>query len=181
MVRLSTRGHILGTMVFSLSQSPSSPTHLSRNQTTRNEALYGCSGVACIAHRLVRQDHALSGTGGRSISVDTRGVGNPTIRLAASNGFFDPHAGFAIRTRYFKTALVISAERQGFMYLLNPMIQSTAMEWEAWDYGIWMFGARRYHSFAVLMQTAYTRVDDWLARIVYVTSRGEKLQHSPAF
>jgi hypothetical protein len=51
------------------------------------------------------------------------------------------------RWEYLKTALIITSETQGGVYLLNPSIQFDNGEWEAWQFTNWMPGAIRYQSF----------------------------------
>ncbi|MCV6639482.1 MAG: SMI1/KNR4 family protein [Thiotrichaceae bacterium] len=51
------------------------------------------------------------------------------------------------RERYMATALQISNDEDGNVYLLNPEIIDARNEWEAWDYSDQLVGAIRYRSF----------------------------------
>ncbi|MCF4970538.1 SMI1/KNR4 family protein [Nostoc sp. CMAA1605] len=62
-----------------------------------------------------------------------------------------------IRTRYMKTALQISTDEDGYVYLLNPMVIDEQGEWEAWDFGNKIAGAYRYRTFWDMMQAVYKR------------------------
>jgi hypothetical protein len=57
-----------------------------------------------------------------------------------------------IREEYLQTALEISAERNGGIYLLNPQVVTPEGEWEAWFFANWLAGADRYRSFQEMMQ-----------------------------
>lgn len=65
-----------------------------------------------------------------------------------------------IRGKYMKTALQISWEEDGYVYLLNPKIIDSRNEWEAWDFGSKLPGAYRYRSFWEMMQEVYQRCFD---------------------
>ncbi len=62
-----------------------------------------------------------------------------------------------IRCNYLKTALQISADENGYVYLLNPLVVDENGEWEAWDFGNTIPGAHRYRSFWEMMQAVYRR------------------------
>ena len=66
----------------------------------------------------------------------------------------------SIRGRYMKTALQISLNEDGYVYLLNPLIIDSRNEWEAWDFGTKLPGAYRYRSFWDMMQELYKRCFD---------------------
>ena len=57
----------------------------------------------------------------------------------------------SMRGAYLKSALQISAEGDGAVVLLNPEIIHDG-EWEAWYFGNWIPGARRFRSFADLFR-----------------------------
>ncbi len=65
-----------------------------------------------------------------------------------------------IRGKYMKTALQISWDEDGYVYLLNPQIIDSRNEWEAWDFGSKLPGAYRYRSFWDMMQSVYKRCFD---------------------
>ena len=65
-----------------------------------------------------------------------------------------------IRGKYMKTALQISWDEDGYVYLLNPQIIDSRNEWEAWDFGSKLPGAYRYRSFWEMMQSVYKRCFD---------------------
>lgn len=67
-----------------------------------------------------------------------------------------------IRNRYLKTALQISTDEDGYVFLLNPMVTDERGEWEAWDFGTKYPGAYRYRSFWEMMQAVYQRSLDEL-------------------
>ncbi|MGV0106099.1 Knr4/Smi1-like domain-containing protein [Nostoc sp. DSM 114160] len=52
-----------------------------------------------------------------------------------------------IRSEYMQTALQISSDCDGYIYLLNPLVITPDGEWEAWDFGNKLPGAFRYRSF----------------------------------
>ena len=56
------------------------------------------------------------------------------------------------RFGYFRTALRISDEEDGFVFLLNPRVVDEREEWEAMDVGSKYPGAYRFRSFWELMQ-----------------------------
>lgn len=60
-----------------------------------------------------------------------------------------------IRLEYLQTALEISQQGDGAIYLLNPQIVTPDGEWEAWFFGDWLPGADRYPSFQDMMQAEY--------------------------
>ncbi|MBE9114806.1 SMI1/KNR4 family protein [Lusitaniella coriacea LEGE 07157] len=60
-----------------------------------------------------------------------------------------------MRSRYLETALQISTDEDGYVYLLNPMVVDERGEWEAWDFGNKHPGAYRYRSFWEMMQATY--------------------------
>jgi len=60
-----------------------------------------------------------------------------------------------IRTQYLQTALELSEDINGEIYLLNPKIVTADGEWEAWFFANWLPGARRYRSFWELMQAQH--------------------------
>lgn len=57
------------------------------------------------------------------------------------------------RTEYLQTALEISEESDGSIYLLNPQVVTPDGEWEAWLFADWLPGAHRYRSFWEMMQS----------------------------
>ncbi|WP_017662249.1 SMI1/KNR4 family protein [Baaleninema simplex] len=59
------------------------------------------------------------------------------------------------RSQYLKTALQISTDCDGYVYLLNPEVIDERGEWEAWDFGNKYPGAYRYRSFWDMMQAIY--------------------------
>ena len=59
------------------------------------------------------------------------------------------------RQEYLETALQISEEGDGSVYLLNPKIINEEGEWEAWYFADWFPGAVRYPSFQDLMIGMY--------------------------
>jgi SMI1 / KNR4 family (SUKH-1) len=60
-------------------------------------------------------------------------------------------AEYNLRVEYLETVLEISGEGDSAIYLLNPKVVTSAGEWEAWFFGNWLPGARRYRSFQELM------------------------------
>jgi hypothetical protein len=56
-----------------------------------------------------------------------------------------------IRVEYLPRCLAISEDRDGALYLLNPVVQTADGEWEAWLFADWLAGANRYRSFQDLM------------------------------
>ena len=60
-----------------------------------------------------------------------------------------------IRVEYLATALEISEQSDGAIYLLNPQIVTPDGEWETWFLGDWLPGADRYPSFQDMMQAEY--------------------------
>jgi hypothetical protein len=67
----------------------------------------------------------------------------------------DEQSPIMFRLAYLKTALEISAEGDGAIYLLNPQVVSADGEWEAWFFADWLPGAIRYRSFVEMLQTQY--------------------------
>jgi hypothetical protein len=61
------------------------------------------------------------------------------------------------RVEYLQTALQISEECDGSVYLLNPQIVTPEGEWEAWFMASWS-GASRYRSFQELMLAEYRKL-----------------------
>jgi hypothetical protein len=61
-----------------------------------------------------------------------------------------------LRTEYMQTALAISSDCDGYIYLLNPQVVNENGEWEAWDFGHKLPGANRYRSFLEMMQFVFT-------------------------
>ncbi len=57
-----------------------------------------------------------------------------------------------IRRRYLPNCVKVSELGDRAVILLNPEIQTEDGEWEAWFFASWFPGARRYRSFADLMQ-----------------------------
>ncbi len=57
-----------------------------------------------------------------------------------------------IRRHYLRTSLQLSEYVESAVVLLNPNIQTSSGEWEAWDFGDKFPGAYRYPSFEALMQ-----------------------------
>ena len=67
------------------------------------------------------------------------------------------------RMEYLHKCLAISTEQDGFVYLLNPCVESDDGEWEAWDHG-WKYpGAFRYRSFWDLFNELYASLQDRIA------------------
>ncbi|MGJ3249629.1 MAG: SMI1/KNR4 family protein [Elainellaceae cyanobacterium] len=62
-----------------------------------------------------------------------------------------------IRCEYLQTALQISADEDGYVYLLNPKVIDENGEWEAWEFDNQIPGAYRYRSFWEMMQATYHR------------------------
>ncbi|OKH50282.1 hypothetical protein NIES2101_19875 [Calothrix sp. HK-06] len=58
-----------------------------------------------------------------------------------------------LRCEYMQTALEISSDSDGYIYLLNPEIISPDGEWEAWYFGNKLPGAFRYSSFTQMMKS----------------------------
>lgn len=58
-----------------------------------------------------------------------------------------------VRSEYMQTALAVSSECDGYIYLLNPRIITPDGEWEAWDFGNKLPGAFRYRSFQEMMMS----------------------------
>ncbi|MDZ8134056.1 MAG: SMI1/KNR4 family protein [Nostoc sp. DedQUE04] len=58
------------------------------------------------------------------------------------------------RPEYLQTALEISSEDMGVIFLLNPQIVAIDGEWEAWfcSFSTASFGAQRYRSFGEMME-----------------------------
>ena len=66
-----------------------------------------------------------------------------------------------IRREYMKSCLKISSDSDGYVFLLNPEIQSGNDEWEAWSFGAKYPGAVRYKCFEELMISEYkTAIED---------------------
>jgi len=66
------------------------------------------------------------------------------------------------RLEYLHNCIAISTEQDGFVFLLNPCIESDG-EWEAWDHG-WKYpGAFRYQSFWGLFNELYSGLQDRIA------------------
>ncbi|PPT06412.1 hypothetical protein CKA32_003149 [Geitlerinema sp. FC II] len=63
------------------------------------------------------------------------------------------------RSQYLKTALQISTDCDGYVYLLNPEVIDERGEWEAWEFGDKYPGAYRYRSFWEMMQAIYKRAE----------------------
>lgn len=66
----------------------------------------------------------------------------------------DMQDGTAIRTRYFRTALLISGDgpgRDGDVFLV-PDVITEAGEWETWFFASWIPGAHRYPSFREFLE-----------------------------
>jgi hypothetical protein len=59
------------------------------------------------------------------------------------------------RAEYLLSALQISDVGDSAVYLLNPEIQTSTGEWEAWFFATWRPGASRYRSFWEMMQAEY--------------------------
>lgn len=64
-----------------------------------------------------------------------------------------------IRPEYMQTALEISSDCDGYIYLLNPKVITADGEWEAWDFGSKLPGAYRYRSFRELMEYVFNNPD----------------------
>ena len=56
-----------------------------------------------------------------------------------------------LKRGHLRYALRISAEHDTLMHLLNPLVEHDG-EWEAWHFGPRLGGARRFHSFAALLE-----------------------------
>jgi hypothetical protein len=56
------------------------------------------------------------------------------------------------RRAYLRTAVQISAQEDGYVYLLNPEVVTPDGEWEAWILGSKIAGAKRWPSFWELVQ-----------------------------
>jgi hypothetical protein len=61
------------------------------------------------------------------------------------------------RAEYLQTALEVSDWWDGAVYLLNPQTVTAEGEWEAWFFGSWPDGIRRFRSFWNLMNEEYSR------------------------
>jgi hypothetical protein len=59
------------------------------------------------------------------------------------------------RTEYLLSALQISDIGDSALYLLNPEVQTSTGEWEAWFFANWSPGADRYRSFWEMMKHEY--------------------------
>lgn len=57
------------------------------------------------------------------------------------------------RAEYMQTALEISSDIDGYIYLLNPQVVTPDGEWEAWDFGDKLPGAFRHRSFTQMMKS----------------------------
>ena len=64
-----------------------------------------------------------------------------------------------LRNEYMQTALEISSDYDGYIYLLNPRIITEDGEWEAWDFGNKLVGAHRYRSFRDMMEFLFDNPD----------------------
>lgn len=65
----------------------------------------------------------------------------------------DSQSEFSFRPEYLQTALEISSEDMGFIYLINPQIVTFDGEWEAWFCSFsTTFGIYRYRSFREMME-----------------------------
>ena len=69
-----------------------------------------------------------------------------------------PEAG-APRSDDLAAALQIGTAVEGCVYLLNPQVQTPCGEWEAWEFGDAIGGARRFRSFADLMDEALANAE----------------------
>jgi hypothetical protein len=63
-----------------------------------------------------------------------------------------------LRRTYLLTALAVSEGIDSSVYLLNPVVQSSAGEWEAWWFSNKLPGAARYRSFEDMMVAERLRV-----------------------
>ena len=63
-------------------------------------------------------------------------------------------APWRFRREYLQTTLQIVAVGDSAVYLLNPKVQTSSGEWEAWFFANWSPGATRYRSFQELMEHA---------------------------
>jgi hypothetical protein len=66
----------------------------------------------------------------------------------------EPQSAGALRSGHMRQCLMISHWGDAGFLALNPAQQHEG-EWEAWHFANWMPGARRYRSFAELMQDSY--------------------------
>ena len=65
----------------------------------------------------------------------------------------DKQSGYTVRPEYLQTALEISSEDIGFIFLLNPQITVLDNEWEAWFCNFSSgFSIYRYRSFGEMME-----------------------------
>ncbi|GHO72198.1 hypothetical protein KSC_110900 [Ktedonobacter sp. SOSP1-52] len=56
---------------------------------------------------------------------------------------------------YLQTALQISEQQDGYVYLLNPEVVTPEGEWEAWILGSKILGAQRWPSFWEMVQEEF--------------------------
>jgi hypothetical protein len=56
------------------------------------------------------------------------------------------------RDEYLRRCLQVSEWGDGAMLLLNPEVKTESGEWEAWMFANWFPGARRFRTFADLME-----------------------------
>ena len=70
------------------------------------------------------------------------------------------HDPIWIRPEYLPATLEISDTGDDAIYLLNPNIVTPEGEWEAWFFGNWLPGARRYRSFREMMEAEYESFRD---------------------
>lgn len=72
----------------------------------------------------------------------------------------DSQYEYNMRGEYLRGCLMISDWGDAGFLALNPAVQHNG-EWEAWHFANWMPGARRYRSFAELMEAALTNYKEF--------------------
>jgi hypothetical protein len=80
------------------------------------------------------------------------GQGEPPLSLEEHLVYGKQQDSCRFRCEYLQSTLQISAMGDSAVYLLGPEVQTPSGEWEAWFFGNWLPGARRYRSFWDLLQ-----------------------------
>src|SRR5690242_4018169 len=87
--------------------------------------------------------------------VEPAADAGPPISEAEHLVYGDDQNTVRFRVEYLQDCLEVSAEGDSAILLLNPRVVTPEGEWEAWFFGNWLPGARRYRSFRELMQAEY--------------------------
>lgn len=78
---------------------------------------------------------------------------DPDLSVEKHLVYGDEQDPAAFRLAYLQAALQLGEVSDGAVFLLNPEVQTSDGEWEAWIFANWFPGARRYPTFGHLMES----------------------------